>query len=131
MNVVIDTNVFISSFFGGNPRSIIDLWKNQKVTLCLSKEILDEYVDVLERLDLDRELVGELLSLFAAGRNILFSVSTPALSVVREDPDDDKFINCAVALKAEAIITGDKALLNVREYSGIRIVTPRQFLDEI
>lgn len=131
MNVVIDTNVFISSFFGGNPGSIIDLWKNRNVTLCLSKEILDEYVDVLERLDLDRELVGELLSLFAAGRNILFSVSTPALSVVREDPDDDKFINCAVALKAEAIITGDKALLNVREYSGIRIVTPRQFLDEI
>ena len=131
MNVVIDTNVFISSFFGGNPRAIIDLWKNRKVTLCLSKEILDEYVDVLKRLDLDSKLVKELLSFFAGGRNILFSVSTPDLSVVREDPDDDKFINCAVALKAEAVITGDKALLNIREYSGIKIVTPRQFLDEL
>ena len=131
MNVVVDTNVFRSSFFGGNPGSIIDLWKNRKVTLCLSKEILDEYVDVLERLDLDRELIGDLLSLFAAGCNILFSVSTPALSVVREDPDDDKFINCALALKAEAIIAGDRALLNVRVYRGIRIVTPRQFLDEL
>ncbi|MEW6201083.1 MAG: putative toxin-antitoxin system toxin component, PIN family, partial [bacterium] len=42
MKVVIDTNVFVSSFFGGNPRRIIDLWSKGKITLCLSKDILDE-----------------------------------------------------------------------------------------
>jgi putative PIN family toxin of toxin-antitoxin system len=64
MKVVIDTNVFVSSFFGGNPRKIIDLWRQEKVTLCLSKEILDEYVAVLQRLGLnDAVLLKELLSL--------------------------------------------------------------------
>jgi predicted nucleic acid-binding protein len=44
----IDTNVFVSSFFGGNPKKIIDLWKNEEIVLCLSKDILDEYIDVLQ-----------------------------------------------------------------------------------
>jgi len=39
MRVVIDTNVFVSSFFGGTPRKIIDLWKNRDITLCLSRDI--------------------------------------------------------------------------------------------
>ena len=68
MNIVIDTNVFVSSFFGGNARRIIDLWKNRKVRLCLSKAILDEYVEVLQRMGLkDQQELKELLSLFAKG----------------------------------------------------------------
>jgi len=47
---------------------------------------------------------------------------------VKNDPDDDKFIECAVALKVEVIITGDKALKAMNEYMGIKILTPRQFL---
>ena len=43
IKVVIDTNVFISSFFGGNPKNIIDLWKKGEIKLCLSREIVDEY----------------------------------------------------------------------------------------
>ena len=62
--VVIDTNVFVSSFFGGNPRRIIDLWKTGKVILCLSRPIIEEYVDVLRRLGLQNEKeLDELLSL--------------------------------------------------------------------
>ena len=52
MRVVIDTNVFISSFFGGNPRKIIDLWRKEKITLCLSGDILEEYTKVLKRIGL-------------------------------------------------------------------------------
>ena len=44
IKVVIDTNVFISSFFGGNPKKIIDLWKKGEIKLCLSREIVNEYV---------------------------------------------------------------------------------------
>ncbi len=55
MKVVIDTNIFVSSFFGGNPRKIIDLWKKGNISLCLSKDILDEYVDVLQRVGLKDE----------------------------------------------------------------------------
>jgi len=129
MRVVIDTNVFVSSFFGGNPRKIIDLWKNVNINLCLSKDILEEYVDVLQRVGLkEEEEIEELLSLFAKGFNILFITKTPKIRVVKDDPDDDKFIECAVALKAEVIITGDEALKRVGEYMGIKILTPQQFL---
>lgn len=131
MKVVIDTNVFVSSFFGGNPRKIIDLWKQEEITLCLSKDILDEYVAVLQRLNLpDALLLKEILSLFAAGFNLRFTGKTSSLQVVKDDPDDNKFIECAVALKAPLIITGDRALRSVSEYMGIRIVTPEQFLKD-
>jgi hypothetical protein len=129
MKAVIDTNLFVSSFFGGNPRKIIDLWKNGKVILCLSKDILDEYIDVLQRVGLkDEEEIEELLSLFARGVNILFTTKTPKIKIVKADPDDDKFVECAVALKAEVIITGDKALRAVGEYAEIKILTPQEFL---
>jgi uncharacterized protein len=130
IRVVIDTNIFVSSFFGGNPRKIIDLWKSGQLTLCLSKPIVDEYVAVLQRLSLEGEQeLSELLGLFSHGIHILFTAKTPALHIVEEDPDDDKFIECAVALKAGCIISGDKSLLAIGDYMGIKIVPPREFLD--
>jgi putative PIN family toxin of toxin-antitoxin system len=127
--VVIDTNVFVSSFFGGNPKRIIDLWKNEEIALCLSKDVLDEYIDVLQRVGLeDENEIQELLSLFAKGFNILFTTKTPKIEAVKDDPEDDKFIECAVALKAEVIITGDKALKTMGEYMGIKILAPQEFL---
>ncbi|MFZ3073432.1 MAG: putative toxin-antitoxin system toxin component, PIN family [Thermodesulfobacteriota bacterium] len=129
MRVVIDTNVFVSSFFGGNPKKIIDLWRKEKITLCLSKDILEEYVEVLRRIGLeDEEELSELLNLFSKGFNIAFTAKTPEINLVEDDPDDDKFIECAVALKAKAVITGDKALGAVKEYMGIKVLNPAQFL---
>ena len=129
MKVVIDTNVFVSSFFGGNPKRIIDLWKNEEIVLCLSKDILDEYIDVLQRVGLqDENEIEELLSLFAKGFNILFTTKTPKIRAVKGDPDDDKFIECAAALKAEVIITGDKVLRAIGEYVGIKILNSQEFL---
>lgn len=131
MIAVIDTNVFISSFFGGNPRKIIDLWKMEKLTLCLSKDILDEYIEVLGRIGLEGEdELEELLALFSKGFNITFTTKTPKINAVKADPDDNKFIECAAALKADVIITGDKALGAVKAYQGIRILTPAQFLKD-
>jgi putative PIN family toxin of toxin-antitoxin system len=129
MKAVVDTNVFVSSFFGGNPRKVIDLWKTGDLTLCLSAPIVDEYTAVLRRLGLEGEdELGELLDLFARGIHILFAAKTPRLSVVRADPADDKFIECAVALKAGIIITGDRALRDVGNYMGIRVLGPGEFL---
>ena len=131
MRVVIDTNVFVSSFFGGTPRKIIDLWKNRDITLCLSRDILDEYVKVLQRIGLqDESELKELLSLFARGFNTLFTIKTPKIRVVKDDPDDDKFIECALALKAKVIVTGDKSIKALGEYMGIKILTPQEFLKD-
>ena len=129
MKAVLDTNVFVSSFFGGNPRRVIDLWKTGDLTLCLSKDVLDEYVAVLERLfGSEKAELKEPLDLLASGSNILFTIKTPKLHIVDEDPDDDKFIACAVSLKAEFLVTGDKALLALKLYENIRTLTLREYL---
>jgi putative PIN family toxin of toxin-antitoxin system len=129
MRVVIDTNVFVSSFFGGNPRKIVDLWKSGALTLCLSREILEEYVEVLGRMGLqDDPALKELLDLFSRAPNIVFTSRTPDVHAVPDDPDDDKFIACAMALQAEVVVTGDKELEAVGFYSDIRISTPSHFL---
>jgi putative PIN family toxin of toxin-antitoxin system len=129
IKVVIDTNVFISSFFGGNPKKIIDLWKKGEIKLCLSREIVDEYVEVLRRLGLQNENeLQELLNIFSEGHNIIFSATTPSLKIIEQDPDDNMFIECAVALGCSHIISGDKHLQQVKNYIRIKIVNPKEFI---
>jgi len=87
---------------------------------------------VLRRLELKNEKeIDELLGLFAHGFNVAFTVKTPELHIVEEDPDDNMFLECAVALKAEFVISGDKALNAIQEYMNIKIVSPREFLSNI
>lgn len=129
IKVVIDANVFISSFFGGNPKKIIDLWKKGEIKLCLSREIVDEYIEVLRRFGLQNENeLQELLNIFSEGHNIIFSATTPSLKIIEQDPDDNMFIECAVALGCSHIISGDKHLQQVKNYIRIKIVNPKEFL---
>ena len=131
MRVVVDTNVFVSSFLSpaGTPRKIVDLWKGGEVILCLSPEIIEEYIIVLGRLGLEGEPeLAELMGLFRKKANILFTAPPGELKVVASDPADDKFIECALHAKADFIISGDKHLLEVRSYEGILISSPADFL---
>jgi len=131
LKVVIDTNVFISSFFGGIPREVIDFWKNGKITLCLSQEIIEEYIDVLNRLGLkDKNEIQKLTRLFAESYNSVFTIVTPNLDIVKDDPDDNKFIECAVALDSKIIISGDKHLRSIKKYIDIHIMSPKEFVDK-
>ncbi len=129
LKVVVDTNVFISSFFGGIPRQIIHCWKKGKITLCFSQEIIEEYIEVLNRLGLkDKNEIQKLTKLFSEGYNSIFTAKTPDLKVVEDDPDDNKFIECAVALDCKVIISGDKHLKNIRKYIDIDIISPKEFI---
>ena len=129
LKVVVDTNVFISSFFGGIPRQIIHCWKKGKITLCFSQEIIEEYIEVLNRLGLkDKNEIQKLTKLFSEGYNSIFTAKTPDLKVVEDDPDDNKFIECAVALDCKVIISGDEHLKNIRKYIDIDIISPKEFI---
>lgn len=130
LKIVIDTNVFVSSFFGGTPRKIIDYWKNGEITLCLSQDIIEEYLEVLNRLGLkDKKGLWQLTELFAEGYNSIFTSKISDLQVVEDDPDDNKFIECAVALDSKIIISGDKHLKEIKKYVDIEIMSPRGFVD--
>jgi len=129
LKVVVDTNVFIFSFFGGIPKEIINCWKKGKITLCFSQEIIEEYIEVLTRLGLqDKNEIQNLTKLFAEGYNSIFTAKTPDLEVVEDDPDDNKFIECAVALDSKIIISGDKHLKNIKKYIDIDIMSPKEFI---
>lgn len=131
LRLVIDTNVLISSFFGGNPKRVIDLWRTGKAVLCLSDEILEEYLRVIARLPIAPETKRGLLAILQEKRNIeLFSPSTHH-PVIREDPEDDKFIDCAVEANADCIISGDAHLLKLKKYQDIPIHSPKDFLQMI
>ena len=128
MRVVIDTNIIFSSFFGGNASRIIDLWKTGKLTICISSEIIDEYYQTILLDPHTKDVAPLFFSVFAKQSNMLFTNAVRKLNIVA-DPDDDKFIECAEALNAEYIISGDKALLAVKRYGNIKIVTAKKFLE--
>jgi putative PIN family toxin of toxin-antitoxin system len=130
MRVVVDTNIFISSFFGGYPGRIIDLWKTGRITLCLTNAIIEEYIDVLRRMELDMQEHGELLELFKRQFNASFAAKTVSLEIC-DDRDDDKFIEAAVSLHAQYIISGDKHLKSVAKYADILILSPRDFIEKL
>lgn len=131
MKIVVDTNVFVSSFLSptGSPRQVIDLWKTGLVTLCLCAETLKEHLLVLARLGLQGEPeMDELLALIRRGINIRFVAFEGTLRVVAEDPNDDPFVECAVTAGADYIVSGDRHLKNIGSYGDIRIVAPTEFL---
>ena len=130
MRVVVDTNVFISSFLGkGPPRKIIDLWKQGFITICLSMPIVEEYTEILARLGLSgtRE-IDEIIQLFVQGYNSIFIANPKEVNLIFNDKDDIKFFECAVSLKAEYIVSGDKEVLSVSNYFGIKTLSPSEFM---
>ncbi|HFQ81008.1 MAG TPA: hypothetical protein ENK33_06500 [Desulfobacterales bacterium] len=67
--------------------------------------------------------------MFSEGYNSLFAAKTPQIRVVKDDPDDDTFIDCAVEFYSKIIISGDKHLKEMKKYIDIEIISPREFID--
>ena len=131
MKIVLDTNVFISGiFFSGPPAQILKAWNDQKFQIVISKEILSEYQRVAHELSkkfsaVDIVPIIELLTIYGE------IVETEGVSVtVCEDPDDNMFLECAIASNSKIIVSGDKHLLRISGYRGIDVVKPRNFIDD-
>ncbi len=129
MRVVIDTNIFVSSFFGGTPRRMIDHWFSGKLILCVSRPILKEYFDVLGRFQFNREhFFRRLMTALERGPNILFVDNPKEENWIEDDPGDNKFIACAISLHAEYIVSGDSHLKRAGRVTSVEIVPPREML---
>ena len=129
MKIVIDTNVFISGiFFGGYPREVLNLLLEERFTAFASREIITEYYEIIDRL-LERKqghLNTTLLKLLAQKFSMVDVTSN--LSLCR-DPDDDKFINCAIDADAIYIVSGDNDLLDLKAVKKIQIITAKDFVE--
>lgn len=131
MRVVLDTNVLISALlFAGVTSDLVPLWQKDAITVLLSREILDEYLRVLAypKFELSEH---EIKGLIEQELLPFVQVIKPGtrIRVVRRDPSDNKFLECAVAGKAAVVISGDKDLLALRHYRRVRIQTPARFLE--
>jgi uncharacterized protein len=130
VRIVLDTNVFVSGiFFSGPPSRILEAWRDGRVQLAISPDILSEYQRVSDELStqfpsVDLSTILGLVTIHA----MMFR--SPKLSEpVCEDPDDDMFIACAIASKSKMIVSGDKHLLKIADFGGVKILKPRVFVD--
>ena len=119
--IVADTNIYISALnFSGKADEVLALGR--------AGPILDEIGGVLARkfrwsatrMREARAAIGDF--------TVLVHPRQP-VSVVREDEADNRILECALAAGADAIVTGDHHLLELRRFGGVRITTPREFLD--
>ncbi|MFH1877791.1 MAG: putative toxin-antitoxin system toxin component, PIN family [Candidatus Omnitrophota bacterium] len=130
--VVIDTNVFVSAVLQkGSSTKVLDKWKEDKFVLLISPGIFDEYFEVIARPRFNqseadiRELV-ELLTEKAVAVEPRIS-----LNVVKGDPDDNKFLECAISGEADFVVSGDRHLLDIEKYQGIEILKIAEFILKI
>lgn len=130
MKIVLDTNVFISGiFFGGPPSQILQSWRKSQIQIVLTEQILEEYQRVGEELSakfpsINIEPIIELFTIFGE-----FVETKGITETICEDPDDNKFIECAIASQSKLIVSGDKHLLKISGYKEIEVLKPRQFVD--
>jgi putative PIN family toxin of toxin-antitoxin system len=128
LRVVFDTNVLVAAlvFPGGNGEAALRRIIEERDELVLSKPVLDELLGVLARkFSRDAEelahvavFLGELATTVKPGRR---------LKILKDDPDN-RVLECAIAGRAQAIVTGDRALLALGEFRGVRVVSLGDYL---
>jgi len=130
VTVVIDTNVLISALVGhGKPKVLVTKLLAEHATVT-STEMLAELADVLSRVKFSKiknTQVNAFLSILAS--NSVLVKASQHIRVIAEDPDDDVVLNTALSGKADYIVTGDKHLLNLKEFKGIGIVTVKEMIE--
>lgn len=132
MRAVLDTNVLISSVIStGTPHSMVVSGFQGEYQIVVSVATLTEFRETLlkypDRFHMDEEEIQrevETIRYFAE-----FVIPEEDITVVDDDPDDDKFLEVAVAGNVDYLVSGDRHLLDLNSFRGIDIVTPREFYD--
>lgn len=127
--VVLDTNVMVSALlFGGNAATLVEQWRRGRFNLLFSRDTLAELVRVLNypKFKLSEHecksiLHREVLPFI----NSVIPRSVP--KVIKEDPDDDKFIACALAGKADYLVSGDRHMLAQKQVRSLPIISLGEF----
>lgn len=127
--IVLDTNITVSALlFGGLPRRLLQSALEGELTLATSSSLLAELEQVL-RLKFPHapQAIWDTVALL--NDLAIHVVPAEAVSVIREDPADNRVLECAVTAHADAIVSGDRHLLVLKTFRGIPILSPRVCLD--
>jgi|SRR3989338_3625421 len=133
MKITLDTNVILSStFWFGDSSKIMEMVEKGGTELILSEDIIEEYKNVLNYEEIQDKIKNKNLEMQRTVEEIitLSKIVEPKskLDIIKEDPDDNKILECAVEGKVDYIISQDKHLLDIKEYKEIKIITPKDFL---
>lgn len=130
IKVTLDTNVIISSIkWPGNPYLVLHKIIEGEIDLVMSYNQFDELYRVLNydkfQFSFEQKYVTKSIILDTA----IFVTPREKIDLLTKDPSDNMILECAVEGKADYIVTGDRALLELKHFRGIRMLTPRQFLE--
>ncbi len=127
--IVIDTNILVASLFGDTSKKIIELWLSGEIQLCISEPITGEYLEILRRFTFkDKEMIARIKVALERKDNACFIQRPKEKEWIHEDPEDNKFIACALALNADYVISTDSHLLKEPDWDGIRVIRPHEFI---
>ena len=138
VRAVIDTNLFISGLFAGKGYSsqLQDLWVSGAFELAVSEKILKEIENTLLKPHIHKRLFledGEEASIISLIREKAFVVTADLYQTdkIKADPSDNKFLACALEVKADYIVSGDNHLLELKHFHGIQIVDAKAFIEKV
>ena len=130
IRAVLDSNVFISAIhFGGPPAKILKQSLEGKAKLFISREIIAEIVGVLrKKFTYEKEALEEIEDLLQ--QTCVLVEPSLVVKAIKGKPADNRILECALEAKADFIVSGDKKhLLPLKKFKGIKIVTPKKFLE--
>jgi putative PIN family toxin of toxin-antitoxin system len=128
LGVTLDTNIYVSALeFGGVGARLLGMARAGMFRIDVSDAILDELLTVLRddfrwdgyRLHFGREQIANVANRV---------VPRQRLDIIKEDPDDNRILECAVEAKSDFIVSSDKDLLRLGNYGDVRMVTAKEFM---
>lgn len=134
IKIVADTNVLVSAFlWQGETAKIFDLVEEGRIVFHLNKRMLNEFKRVLKYPRISKQILKRELS----PESIIKSLSKVGILIqdknkvdaIKADPSDNMILSCALSAKVDFIVSGDKHLLDLKDFQGIPILSPRQFLN--
>ncbi|PIN94127.1 putative toxin-antitoxin system toxin component, PIN family [Candidatus Pacearchaeota archaeon CG10_big_fil_rev_8_21_14_0_10_31_24] len=133
MRVTFDTNVLVSAtFWNGASSKLMEMAQICDINLVLSDDILNEYFRVLDYEEIKDKIKDKNLEIKESMMGILNLVEIVSpknrIDIIKEDPSDNIILECALEGKVDYIISQDKHLLKLKEFKGIKIVKPEDFL---
>jgi len=134
IKAVIDTNILVSGLISpkASPAKIISLWHERKLVLVISEEILKEvervlfYPKIFTKYHLDKNSIDKYVKIFKAFSEVV--KPKVKIKLVKTDESDNKFIEAALVAGAGYIVSGDKHLLEIKEFQGIKVIKADEFL---
>lgn len=124
---VIDTNAIVGALFSRAPRSLLDYWREQRFDLVVTPPIEAEYRAIITRFQrLHPQAVPSFFE--AVQAHALHAAEPEPLRLIRSDPEDNKFLDCAVAAEAEVLVSADHHLHDVQYKVRVVIERPGRVL---